>query len=102
MHYPYPNMWNFPGGAAEPMNNRSKQQFVRLQRSSKPSLDPSNYTEIWRYSHEHAAIVAPFVLRHLLTRHPSCMKVPAWAWMTLTEIPGFELGFEQAKIVGSC
>jgi 8-oxo-dGTP diphosphatase len=94
-----PNMWNFPGGAVEP-NERPLEAAIReIAEEFEIDLDPSNCTEIWRYSHEHAAIDHIFLCPTPADTTPVLHEGAAWAWMTLTEIAELELGFEQAKIV---
>jgi 8-oxo-dGTP pyrophosphatase MutT (NUDIX family) len=63
-----------PAGAVEPNEQPLEAAIREMAEEFEISLDPSNCIEIWRYSHEHAAI-DHILVRHLLTRHPSCMKV---------------------------
>jgi 8-oxo-dGTP diphosphatase len=96
---PCPNMWNFPGGAVE-SNERPLEAAIReIAEEFEIDLDPSNCTEIWRYSHEHAAVDHIFLCSTPSDTTPVLHEGAAWAWMTLTEIAELELGFEQAKIV---
>jgi 8-oxo-dGTP pyrophosphatase MutT (NUDIX family) len=92
-------MWNFPGGAAEPNEQPLEAAIREIAEEFEINLDPSNCTEIWRYSHEHAAIDHIFLCPIPADTTPVLHEGAAWAWMTLTEIAGLELGFEQAKIV---
>ena len=94
-----PNMWNFPGGAVEPNEQPIEAAIREIAEEFEINVDPSNCTEIWRYSHEHAAIDHIFLCPTAADTTPVLHEGAAWAWMTLTEIAGLELGFEQAKIV---
>ncbi len=96
---PYPNMWNFPGGAVEPNEQPLEAAVREIAEEFEINLDPSNCTEILRYSHKHAAIDHIFLCATPDDTMPILHEGAAWRWMTLTEIARLELGFEQAKIV---
>ena len=96
---PCPKMWNFPGGAVEPNEQPLEAAIREIAEEFEIDLDPSSCTEIWRYSHEHAAIDHIFLCPTPADTIPILHEGAGWAWMTLTEIAGLELGFEQAKIV---
>jgi 8-oxo-dGTP diphosphatase len=96
---PFPNMWNFPGGAVdldeEPVNAAVREMAEEFE----IKLEPPDLKEIWSYAHAHAAI------DHIFLCHVSADTVPilhegaACAWLTLDEIAELNLGFEGVKVV---
>jgi 8-oxo-dGTP pyrophosphatase MutT (NUDIX family) len=96
---PYPNMWNFPGGAAEPDEEPLDAAVREITEEFEIKLEPSDLREIWRYTHAHAAIDHIFLCPVSANTVPIMHEGAAWAWMTLSEIAQLRLGFEQMKIV---
>lgn len=96
---PYPNMWNIPGGAVELKEQPLEAAIREIAEEFEITLDPGSCTEIFCYSHEHAAIDHIFLCPTPDNTIPTLHEGAAWRWMTLSEIAGLELGFEQTKIV---
>jgi 8-oxo-dGTP diphosphatase len=96
---PFPNMWNFPGGVAEPHETPLDCAIREMAEEFKIQIDQNICYEIWRYSHQHAAIDHIFLCAVPADIIPDLHEGAAWAWMTLDEIAELELGFEQAKIL---
>jgi 8-oxo-dGTP diphosphatase len=71
---PYPNMWNFPGGAVEPNEEPLNAAIREIEEEFEIKLQPSDCRELWRYTHDHAAIDHFFCVRLLQTLCPCCMK----------------------------
>lgn len=96
---PFPNMWNFPGGAVEPHETPLECAIREIAEEFKIQIDPAICHEIWRYTHEHAAIDHIFLCAVSADIEPILHEGAAWAWMKLDKIAELELGFEQAKIL---
>ena len=96
---PFPNMWNFPGGAVEPHETPIEGAMREIAEEFEIQINPTICHEIWRYTHEHAAIDHIFLCAVPADIRPVLHEGAAWAWMTLNEIAKLELGFEQAKIL---
>jgi 8-oxo-dGTP pyrophosphatase MutT (NUDIX family) len=96
---PCPNMWNFPGGVVEPYEMPIEAAIREMAEEFEIRLDPSDFKEIWRYTHDHAASDHIFLCKVPADTMPVLHEGAAWAWMTLGEIAELDLGFEQAKIV---
>jgi 8-oxo-dGTP pyrophosphatase MutT (NUDIX family) len=96
---PFPNMWNFPGGAAAPQEAPLEAAIREVAEEFEIILDPNECKEIWKYAHDHAASDHIF-----FCKVPADVKVilregAACAWMTLSEITQLNLGFDQSRIV---
>jgi 8-oxo-dGTP diphosphatase len=98
---PYPNMWNFPGGAVEPSEKPIEAAIREIAEEFEIRLDPRDCKEIWRYTHDYASSDHVFQCRVPADTMPVLHEGAAWAWMTISEIAELDLGFEQAKIVAS-
>lgn len=96
---PFPNMWNFPGGAVEPYETPLEGAIREVAEEFNIQINPTDCHEIWRYTHEHAANDHIFICSVPTDIIPVLNEGAAWAWMTLSEIAELELGFEQAKIL---
>jgi 8-oxo-dGTP diphosphatase len=96
---PYPNVWNFPGGHVEPNETPLEAAIREIAEEFEIVLDPGNCVEVWKYEHAHAAVDHIFLCRVSAETTPVLHEGAAWAWMTLQEIAGLDLGFEQEKIV---
>jgi 8-oxo-dGTP pyrophosphatase MutT (NUDIX family) len=55
--------------------------------------------ELWKYTHDHAAIDHVFLCKVPANAMPILHEGAAWAWMTLDEIEKLKLGFDQGKII---
>ncbi len=96
---PYPNSWNFPGGHVEPDETPLAAAIREIAEEFEIILDPNDCVEVWRYAHAHAAVDHIFLCRVPAETTPVMHEGAAWSWMTLQEIAGLNLGFEQEKIV---
>ena len=96
---PFPNMWNFPGGTVEPHETPLESAIRETFEEFEIQVNPTICREIWRYTHEHAAIDHIFLCAVPADAMPVLHEGAAWSWMTLNEIAELELGFEQAKIL---
>jgi 8-oxo-dGTP pyrophosphatase MutT (NUDIX family) len=96
---PYPNMWNFPGGTVDPGEEPLAAAIREIAEEFEVHLEPSNCREVWRYTHDHAAIDHIFLCKVPADTKPVLHEGAAWAWMTLHQIACIELGFDQTKIV---
>jgi 8-oxo-dGTP diphosphatase len=96
---PFPNMWNFPGGAVEPYEMPIEAAIREIAEEFEISLDPSDCKEIWKYTHDHAASDHIFFCKVPADTKAVLHEGAACAWMTLSEIAELDLGFDQAKIV---
>jgi 8-oxo-dGTP diphosphatase len=96
---PYPNVWNFPGGHVEPNETPLEAAIREIAEEFEISLNPSDCVEVWRYEHAHAAVDHIFLCSVSAEVAPVMHEGAAWSWMTLEEIAGLSLGFEQEKIV---
>jgi 8-oxo-dGTP diphosphatase len=95
----FPNMWNFPGGAVEPHEIPIDAAIREIAEEFEIGLDPSDCKEIWKYTHDHAAIDHIFLCKVPADTMAVLREGAAYAWMTLSEIAELDLGFDQAKIV---
>jgi len=96
---PYPNMWNFPGGATEPGEEPIDAAVREIAEEFEIKLEPSDLREIWSYTHAHAAIDHIFLCHVSADTVPTLHEGAACAWLTLREIAQLRLGFEGTKIV---
>ena len=97
---PYPNTWNFPGGAIEPGESPLDAAIREIEEEFGIGLEPAACREIWSYSHEHArAITSSSVTCQTIQEPPVQREGAAFAWMTLEQIGKLELGFDQARIL---
>ena len=96
---PFPNMWNFPSGAVEPHETPIEGAIREIAEEFEIQINPTICHEIWRYTHEHAAIDHIFLCAVPADITPVLHEGATWAWMTLNEIAKLELGFEKAKIL---
>jgi 8-oxo-dGTP diphosphatase len=96
---PFPNMWNFPGGAVDRDEEPLDAAIREIGEEFEIKLERSDLEEIWRYTHAHAAT------DHIFLCHVSADTVPvlhegaACAWLNLDEIAALNLGFEGIKVV---
>ena len=96
---PYPNMWNFPGGAVEPNEDPLNAVIREIEEEFEIKVQLRDCKELWRYTHDHAAIDHVFLCKVPANTTPILHEGAAWAWMTLDEIEKLKLGFDQGKIV---
>lgn len=96
---PYPNTWNFPGGLVEAGETPLEAAIREIAEEFEIVLDPRHCVEVWRYEHAYAAVDHVFLCQVPAETAPVMHEGAAWAWMTLEEIAGLNLGFEQKKIV---
>ena len=96
---PFPNMWNFPGGAVEPDEMPIDAAIREIAEEFEIDLDPSDCKEIWKYTHDHAASDHIFLCKVPADTTAVLREGAACAWMMLSEISGLDLGFGQEKIV---
>ena len=96
---PFPNMWNFPGGAIEPHEMPIEAVIREIAEEFEISLDPSSCKEIWKYTHDHAASDHIFFCKVPADTKAVLREGAACAWMTLSKIAELNLAFDQAKIV---
>lgn len=96
---PFPNMWNFPGGAVAPNEIPIEAVIREMAEEFEISLDPSDCKEIWKYTHDHAASDHIFFCKVSADTEAVLHEGAAYAWMMLSEIAELDLGFDQAKIV---
>jgi 8-oxo-dGTP diphosphatase len=96
---PFPNMWNFPGGAAEPGEEPIDAAVREIAEEFEMKLQPSELREIWSYTHAHAAIDHIFLCPVSADTVPILHEGAACAWLTLSEIAQLKLGFEGIKVV---
>jgi 8-oxo-dGTP diphosphatase len=96
---PFPNTWNFPGGAVEP-NERPLDAAVReMAEEFEIEIAPDDCAEVWQYSHKHATRDHIFLCKVPAETKPVLHEGAAFAWMTLDEIAKLDLGFTQERIV---
>ena len=97
---PYPNTWNFPGGAIEPGESPLDAAIREIEEEFGIRLEPAACREIWSYSHEHAPSDHVFLCNVPDDTEPPVQREgAAFAWMTLEQIGKLELGFDQARIL---
>jgi 8-oxo-dGTP diphosphatase len=96
---PYPNMWNFPGGAVEPGEEPLDAAVREIEEEFEIKLERSDLEEIWSYTHAHALIDHIFLCPMPADTVPTLREGAACAWLTLNEIAQLRLGFEGEKVV---
>jgi 8-oxo-dGTP pyrophosphatase MutT (NUDIX family) len=95
---PFPNMWNFPGGAVKPHETVLEGAIREVFEEFEIQISPTICREIWRYTRGHAATDHIFLCAVPASTISVLHEGAAWSWMTLDEIAELELSFEQAKI----
>lgn len=98
---PFPNAWNFPGGVVEPGEPPVQAAVREVFEEFRIKIDPAACCEIFRYTHQHAAVDYVFLSSVPSDTEPVLLEGAAWAWMTLEEISEIELAFDKAKILAS-
>jgi len=96
---PFPNMWNFPGGAVEPNEQPVDAAIREIAEEFEIAINRADCKEIWSYTHEHASRDHIFLCPVPADTVPIMHEGADWAWMTLAQIADLELGFDQKKIV---
>lgn len=96
---PFPNTWNFPGGAVEPHEVPLEAVIREVAEEFEIILNPSDCKEIWKYAHDHAVRDHIFFCKVPADAKAVLHEGAACAWMTLSEIAQLNLGFDQSKIV---
>ena len=96
---PYPDTWNFPGGAVEPGELPLEAVLREIAEEFEITVKPSDCKEIWSYTHAHATIDHIFLCFTSGDTNPVLHEGADCKWMTLTEIEKLKLGFDQEKIV---
>jgi len=96
---PFPNTWNFPGGIVERDEQPVDAAVREIAEEFEIAIKPADLKEVWIYTHEHASRDHIFLCPVPAETRPVLHEGAAFAWMTLEEIAGLELGFDQAKIV---
>jgi 8-oxo-dGTP diphosphatase len=96
---PYPNMWNFPGGAVEQDEQPLEAAIREIAEEFEITLDADVCRKIWSYTHAHATIDYIFLCLVSPDTEPVLHEGAACEWMTLAEIAALKLGFDQEKVV---
>jgi len=96
---PYPNTWNFPGGAVEQGEQPLEAVIREIAEEFEITLDADDCREIWSYTHAHATVDYIFLCLVPADTKPVLHEGAACEWMALGEIAALKLGFDQEKIV---
>jgi 8-oxo-dGTP diphosphatase len=96
---PYPNMWNFPGGAIEEGEAYIDTAVREMEEEFELKINPDNLKLVWTYGHDNTK--NDYVLAGNVDSNAKLVlhEGADMQWFTLEQIKKLELGFEQAKIL---
>jgi 8-oxo-dGTP diphosphatase len=96
---PYPNMWNFPGGAIEEGEEFLSTAVREMKEEFELDLNPSTLKLLWTYAHDQTT--NDYILTCKLSNDvsPILHEGAEMKWLTLDQIKNIPLGFQQEKII---
>jgi 8-oxo-dGTP pyrophosphatase MutT (NUDIX family) len=96
---PYPNMWNFPGGAMEEGEPADRTAVREIREEFELQLNSGDLVHLLTYAHDNINADHVFVCRIAEDAKPVLREGAEMQWLSLDEICRLSLAFAQGQLL---